>query len=164
MSMLVIKIFITVEKTRFIKEPQQKNGNLSEVLLLHCCAHEVNTTMQYPTNTICNLWWTRKYVFAPTTIHFLFLWTGKKMTNLSFTSLIWFQLKPQGELSACLFQLPPREQQRNIWPIKNNGPIHFRTGLKGTPCFHLQLPGSFGSLITFYQCVHNQFKPIVGDN
>ena len=46
--MLVIKIFITVEETYLIKEAQQKNGSLSEVLLLHCCAHEVITTMQIP--------------------------------------------------------------------------------------------------------------------
>lgn len=71
---------------------------------------------------------------------------------------------PQGELSACLFQLPPREQERNIWPIKNNGHIHFCTGLMGTLCFHLQLPGSLSSLITFYQYVHNQLKTIEGDN
>ena len=103
-------------------------------------------------------------VFAPATIHFLFLWTGNKMTNLSFTSLIWFWLMPQGELSACLFQLPPREQERNIWPIKNNGLMHFSAGPMGTPCFRLQLPGSFSSLITFYLCVHHQFKPVLGEN
>lgn len=55
-----------------------------------------------------------------------------KMTNVSFTSLIWFWLMPQGKLSACLLQLPPREQGRHIWPIKNNGCIIFWTGLMGT--------------------------------
>lgn len=55
-----------------------------------------------------------------------------KMTNLSFTSQIWFWPMPQGKLSACLLQLPPREQGRQIWPIKNNGCIIFWTGLMGT--------------------------------
>lgn len=76
---------------------------------------------------------------APITIHFLFLWTGNKITNLSFTSQILFTLMPQRELSACLFQLLLREEERNIWPIKNNGRIHFDTGLVGTLCFRLQL-------------------------
>lgn len=70
--------------------------------------------------------------FAHASIQSLFLPAGNKMTNWRFTSQMWFQLMPQGKLSSCLLQLPPREQERNIWPINNNDCILFCASLIGT--------------------------------
>lgn len=70
--------------------------------------------------------------FAHASVQSLFLPAGNKMTNWCFTSQMWFQLTPQGKLSSCLLQLPSREQERNIWPIKNNDCILFCASLIGT--------------------------------